>query len=481
MSVANYSASITIRDNGLGIVDAGSDGVGCLIGTCSTGTAGTFYSYAGSGTNQAKDDLGRGPLADHTVKNLLRSGGKQTIAYKTTATTAGSSSAITRSGGAVGPLPTLSGAPYDYANAVLTIVTGGAVGTATFKYSLDGGDNYSQTLTTAASYLLDSNVTVTFTAGTYVAGETYSWTDTAPAFSTSDVSSAMDAVIDSIYDPEFVHVLGHASSAANSATMAATISTKVDAAWAAHKYFFAVMEAPMDTPENIISAFSSVEQKGLMVCGGFAEVINERSGEIEKKSSGRIIGPRIARNPIAIHLARDAADSDLDACDDVTALVPNGMAASTGYHDEDATPAYSAGRMSSLRTINGRDGFFVANGLTRAASTSDFQQVQYLRIVLKAARAWYKYALTQLAKRVRVDPNTGFIRSSFAKAIEDGGKAVILTALGDAIEGAKVIVNRADNITSDPTLRAKIRIAVGSYILTFDSDLGLTSNLTAAA
>jgi hypothetical protein len=62
-----------------------------------------------------------------------------------------------------------------------SFTTTGASGTATFRYSLDGGDTYSATYATAATFLLPSGVTANMAAGTYVISTTYTWTDTAPA------------------------------------------------------------------------------------------------------------------------------------------------------------------------------------------------------------------------------------------------------------------------------------------------------------
>ncbi len=560
MAVAIPNASITIRDNGLGIVSSGPDGVCALIGTSSGGVAGTFYAYAGADTNGIGDDLGEGPLPDQLVKHLLHGGGRATYGYKVSPSTPGASSAVTRSGGTSGPTLTVSGTPSDYADARIVIVDGGARGTATFQYSDDGGDTYTDPIATAATYLLDSGVTATFptsnatmtgspndvdfttttitrntgsfvtdgfhigmtititgtasnnvTVGPltnvtatvltvasglvveanvataaitgvqlYVAGETYSWTDTAPIMSTTNVGDAIDALIDAPFDVECVHVLGQAASPAASATMATLLATKMEAAWAAHRYMFAVFEAPADTPANIASAFANFEDKAVMGCAGFAEIINDRTGAVEKRSSARVIVPRIARNPIAIRLERDAADSDLDSLSDVDELVPAGAAASSGYLDEDKTPLLNAAHFSTLRTISGRAGFYITNPLTMAADTSDFQQLQYLRIILKAARVWYLFALTQLGRRVPTSP-TGTIKPTFAKAIEDAGRNAIKVALGDAISDARVLVNRNDQIVSDPTLRAKVRVKVDGYIVTFDSDIGLTANLTALA
>ncbi len=128
-----------------------------------------------------------------------------------------------------------------------------------------------------------------------------------------------------------------------------------------------------------------------------------------------------------------------------------------------------------------RPGFFPCDVRTFAGPTSDYQQLPYLRIILQCARVWYQYGLSQVARRLRKDPATGFIAGAFATSIEQAGEAAIRASLGDAIEAVRVLVNRADNVTVDPTLRAKIRVVCGSYIMTFESELGLAATLSAAA
>ncbi len=56
----------------------------------------------------------------------------------------------------------------------LDIVAGGALGTATFKYTLNGGTSYSSTASTAASVLLgNTGLTANFPAGTYSTNNVY--------------------------------------------------------------------------------------------------------------------------------------------------------------------------------------------------------------------------------------------------------------------------------------------------------------------
>jgi hypothetical protein len=477
MSVPIPQATQTIVEGGLAITPAANDGVFAKIGTSSSGTNG-LYSYQGSDTTEVGTDLGNGPLPDGTAKHLIHSGGKQTIAVKVTATTAGSSSAVTQSG--AGPLPTLTGAATDYALYKVRIIAGGAVATATFQYSSNGGTDYSDTIATAATYLLPSGVTINFTAGTYVADETYSWTDTAPAFTAGDIGNAIDDVIDSEFDPECIHILGYPTTAAGSATIAATCSTKIASGHGVKKYFMVMIEEPPVDIATVVTAFASVAEKFLIVTAGFADVVEDRSGQTEKMPIGRVVAPRMARNPIEVHLLRDVGDSTIDPLSGVVRLVPSGAAASTGYHDEDKTPAGNAARLTTLRTITGVEGFYVTNGLTMASGTSDFQQLQYARIILKVARASYAFQVTQLAKRVRIDATTGVIDAGIRLALEGAWESAIKASLGDAIGVCRVIISPT-NLNSDPTIYAQVRVTVSGYALVWSSTIGLASTLPAAA
>lgn len=473
------SHSLTIRDGGLGLIGS-STGQSFKVGSSTSGTAGTFYSFAGTDVQTVFDTLGEGPLPHAVAKHLIHSEGQPVVAYKQAPTTAGTSTAVTQTGS--GPLVTLTGAPNDQYDAIVKIITGGAIGTSTFQYSLDGGDTWSVVYATAATFLLPSGVTANMAAGTYVVDTTYAWTDTAPTMTTADVGAAMDAIIASAYDGEFVHILGQTADAASCLTMATLVATKVTAAWAAHRYFFAVMEAPAVAPSGLATSFAAFESKGVVVVGGFAEIIDDKDSNIYKRSIARSIAPRIARNPIAVAIARDAADSDLDPLSDVVRLVPDGAAASTGYSDAATDPTLNNARFTTAMSFVGRGGYYpTGTGLTMASVTSDYQLIPYLRIILQAARAWYLYGLSNLGKRIRTNPDTGYIASAYGDAIEKAGESRIRAALGDAIEGVRVLVNRTDAITATQTLRAKVRVVVGGYIITFDSEIGLADSLPIAA
>ncbi len=480
MAPPKPQSTLSIIDGGMGISSGAVIGKSAKIGVSSAGVAGTTYPFAGTDPQSVIDTLGVGPLVDATIKHLLQSGGKPVLAHKATSSTAGSSSAVTQSG--AGPTVTLSGAPYDQGEGIAEIMLGGARGTATFRYTLDGGDTYSDVYATAATYVLPNGVTLNFPVGTYVLAETYSWTDTAPAMTLANVQAGFDALLLLADDCEFVHVVGQSASAADAATLATALQVKVEAAHAAHKYIFAVMEAPVDTPANLIAAFPSISAKFVAVCAGFCELLNDRSGSlIQKRSIGRVVAPRIARNPIDISLCRDVADSTLDAHADVIALVPVGAAASTGYYDEDKTGTLNDARFTTMRSIVGIEGFYITNFLTMAALGSDFEHGMRVRIICAAARAYYTWSLGQLSRRLRKVRATGYILPSVADGLESDARNAIAAAVGFAVDGISVRINRADDLAADPTVRAKIRMIGPDWAQEIEAQLGFASSLPDAA
>jgi hypothetical protein len=85
--------------------------------------------------------------------------------------------------------------PYKF---VFKIIAPGAVGTATFQVSLDGGNTYGSTVTTAASYTEPTSGVVVTMSGTFVASDTY-------AFQATDVNIAAIADLNGIVHGGFDH------------------------------------------------------------------------------------------------------------------------------------------------------------------------------------------------------------------------------------------------------------------------------------
>lgn len=92
----------------------------------------------------------------------------------------GSVGTITRGGGTSGPAITASSsdATTETKTYTVEITTGGAVETAVLKWTDDGGDTETTGVTSASTVTLANGVEIQMPAGTYVLGETYTFTVT---------------------------------------------------------------------------------------------------------------------------------------------------------------------------------------------------------------------------------------------------------------------------------------------------------------
>ena len=144
-----------------------------IIGVCSLGTVGKGYLLG-------KDSdlgglLGVGPLVDR-LRDLFATGGQNpiVIAVPCTGLTGGYISPVEHSG--TGPDGEVSGAAAENADVVVTITTGGALGTAKYSLSTDGGETVAAAVATVSNGQIrigSTGATLTLDAGTHVAGDTY--------------------------------------------------------------------------------------------------------------------------------------------------------------------------------------------------------------------------------------------------------------------------------------------------------------------
>lgn len=486
MPPQNLASNGTISDASLGALPSNNDRIKMVIGACSLGTPGTIYSFRGTDVAIVLSTLGKGPAVDDIVSHLLRSNGRTVRFYKQTPSTAGTNSAVTKSG--TGPNVTLSGtADDDYSSCIVEITLGGAVATATFRYSLDGGDTYSGDILTAATYALPNGVTLNFAAGTYVLGDTYSFSSVGPAMTVGDIGTAMDACIASPIGFRFFHIVGHAADAAAAATLAATVSSKITAAHAAHKYVGAIIESPPVTAASIVTAFASFTDRFMMRVDGYFEFTRDRTdipgAQILKRSAARVLVPRLARNPISVHPAQNESESGLDpVLPDGSVLVPTGNASgdSSGYYDEGKSGLLNDARGATLRTFDGRAGAYVSNAPVLSGPTSPVQQWMDAMVLLEAASAFYQESLDELGKSVRTNAD-GTLADTAADAIADHYTGVVKAAVGAHCQGVAVTPDTTNNVSGTGILKAKISLKKKDYVLEFNWEAALVNALPQAA
>lgn len=179
------------------VIDAGSDFLDwdrVIDGAALWGDEGTdiaaavVHSRVMAGLSKQRDDNGRPLLLDNMVDGRLvrRFAGIPLIISDRVPLSASTMGSVTETGASVGNVA-ITGTPTGPWNLQIDIVTGGARGVATFRFSVDGGNTWSETLTTAASVPLvdtavdslvgnngNTGLTATFGSATYDADSVYS-------------------------------------------------------------------------------------------------------------------------------------------------------------------------------------------------------------------------------------------------------------------------------------------------------------------
>lgn len=365
-----------------------------------------------------------------------------TIATDGTVTLSGSGPAATN--------VTHADSPMDAYSVQLAITTGGALGTAQFTYSVDGGDNISGQILvpSGGKYAIPQTGIVLTFSSTFTLGDTYVFTTTSAGFSNSDITAALTTLNASATDYGFVHIVGAGANAAAAAATAAVIDSAMTAAFVAFRYVFAVMECPTsESDSTIATAFANVAATRVGVCAGDVALVSPINGRVFRRNLAWAYTARLAD----ILAAQSPAAVEDGPLKNIGSLLVAGAPVSL-YRDEAKTPLLDAARFVTARTFPGAVGYFITRGMMMAPSGSDFSRVTRRRVMDIACRVVRAAELRWLNKTVRVDKKTGFILEKDAQRFEhevNGAlNAVLLDASPPLASDCTVVMSRTTNILS---------------------------------
>jgi hypothetical protein len=469
-------ATVTVLDGANGLAADRGDRIQVKIGTSSAGTANVLESISAVGDLVSK--FGQGPLVESAAMVLSEAGGP-IYCMKVAGSVAGTAAApvATKTGTAT---LAVGGAPYDAYEVVVKIVRGGATliaGTATFKYSLDGGRTYSGELAvpTSGIYAIpNSNLTLTwtYTSGTaFVADDQWTSACTAPGYSTSDLATTITALL---ADPRtwfLAHVVGIPTDLAGARALFAALATHMATAAASYRFARALMEAPFDTDANLLAnttGFGDLADLRVAVGAGPANIISPVSGRSYKRNAAWRAAARAQKLAPSQDLGEVAAGP-------VPGIVSLGR-------DEQATPGLDAGRFITLRTIINRSGYYLTRGRLFAPAGSDYTLLQDGRVMDIACSVARDRALAFLNSRFATNPD-GTIEDTAAKGVEaviDDDLRNQIVRKGDAVD-CSVAVDRTINMVTTGTLKVRVRIQRFAYASAIELELGFKSTALAAA
>lgn len=361
-------------------------------------------------------------------------------------------------------VPVFSGTPVG-AFHILAVVTTAAASltalTAEVKFSLDGGRTYGFPVGIPASgvYAIPgTGVTVTFGAGTFIAGDTFELQTAPPLFSTSSLDAALDGLAPLAGEYEFVHIAG----------VIDVTHAAIAKAWAIERealgeYTFAIGGArDQATGESVATWYTALGGAS----PGFTGYDFGKYGDVHA-SHGYVAsvlypGSFFRRNNAALLSARlksigpDRHPGEV-AAGPIAGLMPDRDASSV-VHDGLTYQVLDAYRFSTTQRVLGQPrGRYFFTSRTMALANSDYSEIQRIRVMCRAATA----ALEAMSLYVGSSPEvktdgTGQIAEADALV----GDAEISAAMRKAVVDAPNTYATTATATVDRTVDL---VATGQY------------------
>ena len=319
----------------------------------------------------------------------------------------------------------------DGAELVVQIVKGGDRNEGTFQLSTDGGDNFGSIRTIPLDgecTLPDYGVKLTFPAGDYVAGTTYTCRLLPPAPSIVDVLEALEAPL-AVHDVEFVYIVGPSDSVDWTAAQA-----KAEELWNRQRPTYFKMEARLPHDGEDLSAYTAallVERQNVAcrfvtVCCQYGE-ITDTTGSARLRNAGALQAGRVMSIPVqrATGRYKDGPVSQLALPDDW----------------ESVRPTLEEAGFLTAKKYAGASGTYWGDSRTLAEDTSDFRYEEPLRTTFKAVRLTRDAARKSLYDEAN-DP---------LRPTGEGGLAYLKASLENALDAMVAAGELADYVVDVPS------------------------------
>jgi hypothetical protein len=461
--------SFIIVDGGIGNSSPASNAY-VVMGTSSIGTVNTLQAI--SAPDKVAGVFGQGPLAEALAHLLAEAGGPQ-YGMRITGSVPGASGAVTPTGG--GPVVTVTGAvAFDTYTVILEVLKGGILGVGQFRYTLDGGKTYSGRVTIPGGgvYAIpNTNVSVTFAAGTYLVPSTYAFNTTAPYYGSSDLAAAWTAL--RLLPTQWRNglLVGQPATAAGSTTIFNALETEVNTAANMFQWHrFGLDYGGIDTAANVETAALGVEAERLYAVYGQSRI----------SSAKPIVG---YGNPFvsnAVIVAARAAKGLLST--DPGRVLSGALNCTENSFDSNFSSILDDQKIGTLRSFPNRGGVFICNAWLKSGPSSDFRYLQHGSILDVACEVAYREQLNFIGKIFRtvaggtIDPRDK--RSAEAQVLSSLDGALIQPTNEEGTEGhvsaIKYEIDDTVNLLTTQLLKATVGIRPHGYPKFIETTIGFT-------
>lgn len=448
-----------------------------VLGTSSAGDVDTVYAF--TNPKDVVDTLGQGELAEALCSTLAVAGGPQ-YGVRLTGSIAGTVGTVDHTGTGTATV-VVSGAPYDGYTLKVLITKAGALGTAEFSYTLDG-ITYSDVMVTPSGgsftgIAATTGLTLTL-SGTFVAGDVYAFDCTAPFYSPTDLASGIDAVLALGTEFAFMQLAGEAAATSSGKLLAAALDGHALSLFNQARFVRTMLGAGQSDKATAITDYEAVSSRNVLATYGRCGMLSS------KPMPGWAIVDRSIVNPVAARAANSLISTDLGR-------VASGALANVVSitHDEARTPMMDDKRFTTLRTVQGRAGFYVTNGRLLSPAGSDYRYWQHGRCMDAACRtAWIAQSMF-IGASVRVvgagtlDPRDaarweGPVRTSLAETLISPDSA---EGTPGHVSAFAYNIDRTNNVLASDTVKTSVGIQPRGYTKFLYTTLSYTTNINAGA
>lgn len=479
------SSTETIKDPGLELAGVVSN-IPVVIGHSSSGTANTIKFY--KSINKLVEECGQGPGVEAVAYMLASSGGP--VGFVTPSTSvAASIGTVTQTG--ADTLLVVGGTPNDDYDAKVEIVTGGALGTATFKYTLDnftGAEaaerTYSGVITVPSGGVYtapDTGLTFTF-AGTQTAGNVHSFTTECASMNATDLNAAVDAVDATPLDWNFIVavITNGNGTPAEAQPLAAALQAKLNTMATNSKYRSGMIAACRDDADPT-SDFASEIADRLLIDYGSVRYISAKG--IVGRAFAHMVGTmtyatRAAGSEISTDLKRVPGNGRQNGgpIQNIDRIFKDERVEATGLDDI---------KISTLRTYEGRPGRFITQGRIKSAEGSDFAGWQYRRVMDEACTIAHKRQVSFIGRSVRTNED-GTIDELDALPLEAAVQSQLESRLLNPrnaegtkghVSAVRYTIDRTNNINTTSTIISEVAIRPLGYADYVKATLGFAVNV----
>lgn len=495
------SVSESVRDKGLGIVSPVTL-TPVVIGAASLGTENSVQAF--SSIPNAVDGRGVGPGVT-ALAEILGTVGGPVIFVKAATSVAATNGSVTASGG--GPIVSIAGTALFDANIKIRIKLGGALGVGKFDYTLEdftGADDSEltfsgeQVIPTGGTYAIPGlGITVTFAAGSYVLDETYTATVNCAAMNSTDLNAAMDALDASGKRWRFVYAVtsNNTGDSTAHATLAAALQAKLTTLTTKAKYRRGMIQTNM-TGADPTADFSALVAARLLIAHGRARMTTA-AGQIAyavnpNTPAATLMMIRAAGSLPSTDLKRTRGDGISNG-----GPLPNVLEI---FEDEEKSPTLLGDiKISTLRTWEGKTGFFISEGLLKSGAGSDFTEWPRGGLMDIACETAHEVAVDWVGMGVRTNQNTdidsgqpgadGTIDERDAQSMESELEAALESQLlnpqnaegtGGHVQAVGARINRTINILTTGQIEIEVFLVPLAYVRDVRTTLSYTISIPVA-